>query len=127
MMSIKVDVDIDKSAVAQIDAAVLAALDLTLEDLLTQVKSDAVVPFDIGDLQGSGFATDAQITPDGAEGSIAYDRPYARRLYFSEGYNFQTAKNANAKDHWLEDYIDGGDKQDFVKETFEKRLKEQLE
>ncbi len=126
-MAIKVDVEIDNAAVGSIEAAVMAALDLTLEDILTDVQGAAVVPFDQGTLQGSGFATDAQITADGAQGEVVFDTPYARRLYFSEGYNFQTVHNRDARDHWLEDYTDGGQNEDWIKQTFETHLKEQLE
>lgn len=126
-MAVKVDVDIDKSAVDGIEKAVLAALDLTLEDILTDIKSAAVVPFDQGTLQGSGYATDAEMLPDGAQGEVVFDTPYARRLYFSEGYNFQTVHNANAQDHWMKEYVDGGANREWIKETFEKHLKERLE
>ena len=125
-MAVKVDVNIDKAAVGSIEAAVLAAMDLTLEDILTDIQSAAVVPFDQGTLQGSGFVTDAEILPDGAQGEVVFDTPYARRLYFSEGYNFQTVHNANAQDHWMKEYTDGGAKEEWIKEIFEKHLEEQL-
>lgn len=125
-MAVKVDVEIDKRTVENIEAAVLVALDLTLEDIITDVQSAAVVPFDQGTLQGSGFASDAEILADGAQGEVVFDTPYARRLYFSEGYNFQTVHNANAQDHWMKEYTDGGAKEEWIKEIFEKHLEEQL-
>ena len=125
-MSVKVDVNIDKSKVTAIEEAILTAMNLTAEDILTDIESAAVVPFDTGTLQGSAFATDARPTTDGAESEIVFDTPYARRLYFSEGYNFQKVHHANAQDHWMQEYTDEGDNAQWVADTFKKRLEEQL-
>lgn len=123
-MAVKIDVDIDPVFIKKLERKIVLRADMTLERLLQDIESSAVVPFDIGTLQKSGFATDAQFTDDGTvEGHLTYDTPYARRLYFSEGYNFQTVNNKNAKDHWMDDYLEGGANEDFVPETFERNLK----
>ena len=123
-MAVKIEMDINPVFVKKLGEKILLRADMTLERLLQDIEASAVVPFDIGTLQGSGFSTDAHFTDDDTvEGRINYDTPYARRLYFSEGYNFQTVHNQNAKDHWMEDYLEGGAQAGFASETFEKILK----
>lgn len=123
-MAVKIEMDINPVFVKKLEENILLRADMTLERLLQDIEASAVVPFDIGTLQGSGFSTDAYFTDDNTvEGQINYDTPYARRLYFSEGYNFQTVHNQNAKDHWMEDYLEGGAQAGFASETFEKILK----
>lgn len=51
------------------------------------------VPFDQGYLSNS-----SRISNDGT--SITYEMPYARRLYFSQGYNFKGAPIRGAK--WVD-------------------------
>ena len=125
-MAVKVDITIDERMVEGLETAILAALADTAEAVLKDIQSAAVVPFDQGLLQGSSFATDAELTEDGAEARVVFDTPYARRLYFSEGYNFQKVRHANAQDHWMQEYTDEGDNAQWVADTFKKHLEEQL-
>ena len=47
---------INREAMAQLNKAKERALELTAEAMLSDIKSRAVVPKDIGDLERSGFA-----------------------------------------------------------------------
>ncbi len=44
--------------------------------------------------------------------------PYARRLYYHPEYNFNKSENPNAGGKWLEDYLQGGKKEDFAQKAF---------
>lgn len=123
-MAVKVNVDIDPAFIKNLEGKIVLRADMTLERLLQDIEAAAVVPRDIGTLQGSGFATDAHLTDDGTvEGRVNYDTPYARRLYFSQGYNFQTVHNQNAQDHWMDSYLEGGENEEYIPNTFETILK----
>ena len=123
-MAVKIVIEINPAFAQNLEKKILKRADDTLDELLGDIEGAAVVPRDLGSLQDDAFTTDAHFTDDSTvEARIVYDQPYARRLYFSKGYNFQKGHNQNAQDHWMDDYLEGGANEDFVPETFEKILK----
>jgi len=63
--------------------------------------SSQQVPFDNGDLDGSGQVVNAEQIGDTTQ--IVYDRPQAARLHEHPEYNFSTDSNPGAKGKYLED------------------------
>ena len=99
-----VKVKINREAMAQLNKAKERALELTAEAMLSDIKSRAVVPKDIGDLERSGF-----VDKNGKE---------------HQPVTFQQTKNHDAQDHWMDYYLDGDGLQ-WVQETFAKFLKQE--
>ena len=59
------------------------------------------VPFDNGDLLGTGQVVNAEAPGD--DTLVVYDRPQAARLHEHPEYNFSTDSNPAAKGKYLED------------------------
>lgn len=59
--------------------------------------SNRFIPLDTGELMRSGLRA-SRI----GEGSIVWDTPYARRLYFNPQYNFSRDSNPLAQGLWFE-------------------------
>ncbi|WP_300382644.1 hypothetical protein [Clostridium sp.] len=114
-MRIKVDIKLDNLKVNILEKAHLKALEMTVEAVLSDIKTSAVAPKDTGELERSGFVDLKDIK--NAVARIVFDTPYARRLYWHPEYNFRQDKNPNAKGKWMEDYL-SGDKQRFIKDTY---------
>lgn len=108
---------LDYRKIAELSAAAVTSLEQTAEALHTEVVQAQVVPRDTGNLQNEAFFVD---TTNSNEGSVAlvHSTPYARRLYFHPEYNFQTHENPNAKGQWFEDWLPGGEKEDFCEKAF---------
>ena len=135
---------INKIRLKQLSTAAVKTLEQTGEALKTEVQQAQVIPRDTGNLQGESFWVDRK---DSFQGKVrlVHSAPYSRRVYFNpDGMKFHkqawesvetvTGKNgkkrkkkvkhdgnANAKDHWYEDWLPGGPKQDFCTKAF-KRL-----
>lgn len=135
---------INKIRLKQLSAAAVTTLEQTAEALKTEVQQAQVIPRDTGNLQGESFWVDRK---DSFRGKVrlVHSAPYARRVYFNpdgmkfhkeKWYSYENAINAkgkkymkkikhdgnpNAKDHWFEDWLPGGSKQDFCAKAF-KRL-----
>ena len=119
-------VNIDLSGLKNIRSAVERAAEKTMEELRTEVVQSQKMPFDTGDMQNNAtFVTAPMSIEDAVVVLLTTDAPQARRLYYHPEYNFQQGKNANAQGEWLEAWI-SGDKKDFVQETFERLLREEL-
>ncbi|WP_238906632.1 minor capsid protein [Clostridium sp. YIM B02506] len=114
-MSVKVTIKLDKTKISNLEKASQRAFEMTVEAVLSDIKTSAVVPKDTGELERSGFVDTSQIKNMIA--SIVFDTPYARRLYWHPEFNFRTDKNINAQGKWMQMYLDG-DKQKFIKETY---------
>lgn len=84
------------------------------------------MPFDEGDLQGVKTSVDISESATGHV-SIVTEGPYARRLYYHPEFNFQTGENPNAKGKWYEDWLQGGEQEDFAKNTFMELLKREAD
>ena len=119
-----VKVKINRDAIAQLNKAKKHALELTAEAMLSDIVSRGVVPKDTGELERSGFVEDGHIDAK-LIASIVFDTPYARRWYFNlDEATFQHTKNADARDHWMDYYLDGEGKQ-WVQDTYAKFLKQE--
>lgn len=129
-----VKVKINRDVIAQLNKAKERALELTAEAMLSDIKSRAVVPKDIGDLERSGIVYKGQISTKFIA-AIVFDTPYARRWYYNLSFvdkngkehqpaTFQRTKNHDAQDHWMDYYLDGDGLQ-WVQETFAKFLKQE--
>ena len=119
-----VKVKINRDAIAQLNKAKERALELTAEAMLSDIVSREVVPKDTGELERSGFVEDGHIDAK-LIASIVFDTPYARRWYLNlDEATFQHTKNADARDHWMDYYLDGEGKQ-WVQDTYAKFLKQE--
>jgi hypothetical protein len=116
-----VKVKINRDAIARLNKAKERALELTAEAMLSDIKSRAVVPKDIGDLEQSGIVDKGQISTKFIA-AIVFDTLYARRWYYNLSFvdkngkehqpaTFQRTQNVNAQDHWMDYYLDGEGKQ----------------
>lgn len=115
---------INKDTLAKLDRAKKRALKLTAEAILSDILARKVVPRDVGELEKSGDVEDGHIDYE-LVASIVFNTPYARRWYFNlEDATFQKTKNPNAKDHWMDHYLDGEGKK-WVMETYATFLKQE--
>lgn len=119
-MKSKVTIKLDMSKINTLIKAKNKALEETTEAILSDIKTNAVVPKDSGEIERSGFV-DLSRVDDGIT-SINFDTPYARRLYWHPEYNFRQDKNINAQGKWMQSYIDG-DNKEFVTDIYSKFLK----
>jgi len=114
-MGIKVNIKLNTTKINRLIEAHKKALEMTTEAVLSDIKTNAVVPKDTGELERSGFVDLQDIK--NAVARIVFDTPYARRLYWHPEYNFRQDKNLNAQGKWMEVYL-SGDKQQFIKNTY---------
>lgn len=121
-MQVKSSVKLNMARINELTQAAVAALKKTGEDLHTEVVQAQVMPFDTGHLQGDATFVDYSESSQGKV-SLVVSTPYARRLYYHPEYNFQTDENPNAKGHWFEDWLPGGNKADFVPKAFKENYK----
>lgn len=121
-MQVKSTVKLNMPRIKQLTRAAVAALEMTGEALHTEVVQAQVFPFDTGNLQNESTFVDYSESKDGKV-TLVSSTPYARRLYYHPGYNFQTKENPNAKGHWYEDWESGGDKADFAPKAFKQFYK----
>lgn len=119
-MTVKVTVKLDKVKISNLEKSSRQAFEMTVEAVLSDIKTSAVVPKDTGELERSGFVDTSQIKNMIA--TIIFDTPYARRLYWHPEYNFRKDKNVNAQGKWMQMYLDG-DKKEFIRETYMNFLK----
>lgn len=119
-MSVKVTIKLDYTKIKGLEKVSKQAFEMTVEAVLSDIKTSAVVPKETSILEDSGFVDDSQI--ENMVASIIFDTPYARRLYWHPEYNFRTDKNINAQGKWMQAYIDG-EKKDFVNKTYMKLFK----
>lgn len=132
MARVRSSVTINRSRLNQINQTAQAALEQTAEELRTEIDQAQVIPRKDGSLSGEKFFVD---TSKSAQGKVKliHEGPYARRLYYHPEYHFhreawseenrQHDGNPNAKGHWFEDWLPGGQYQDFAKSTFEELLR----
>lgn len=117
-MSVKVTIKLDNIKINGLEKASKQAFEMTVEAVLSDIKTSAVVPKETSTLEDNGFTQIKDMVA-----SIIFDTPYARRLYWHPEYNFRTDKNINAQGKWMQAYIDG-DKKDFINETYAKFFKQ---
>jgi len=119
-MSVKVTIKLDNIKISGLEKASKKAFEMTVEAVLSDIKTSAVVPKETSMLEDSGFVDDSQI--ENMVASIVFDTPYARRLYWHPEYKFRTDKNINAQGKWMQVYIDG-EKKNFINETYMRLFK----
>lgn len=120
-MSVKVTVKLDKAKIDILEQAHLKALEMTMEAVLSDIKTSQVVPKETSSLEDSGFVDLSSIKQSIVR--IIFDTPYARRMYWHPEYNFRKDKNMNAQGKWMESYLTG-EKKEFIKETYIKFFKQ---
>lgn len=123
----KVDsvVRINAPVIKDLNNKVNLALAKTGEALHAKVVQDQVMPRDTGTLQNTKTFVDLTEQESGRV-SLVTEGPYARRLYYHPEFNFKHTENPNAKGRWLDDYMEGGSKQNFVPEAFKRLLQKEL-
>ena len=122
-MAVKVSstIKLDEAKLKELTRQQYISLAQTADALVTDLRDSQTMPFNTGNLQNdSTFLDDSQ--KEQGKVSIVSSTPYARRLYYHPEYNFRTTNNRNAGGKWFEPYI-SGNRTDFIKDTFAKRLK----
>lgn len=119
-MSVKVKIKLNTGNINRLINAHYKALEMTVDAVLSDIKTSQVVPKDTGVLENSGFVDISEIKSSIVR--VVFDTPYARRLYWHPEYNFRKDKNPNAQGKWMEIYLTG-EKQQFIKDTYYKFLK----
>lgn len=122
-VSVKTRVNLNSKLIAELEGkAKTNALYKTAHWVLGEVVTSGKVPKDTGALELSGFVKEASDSIV----MVVFDTPYARRWYFnSEGAVFRKEYNANATDHWMDDFIFGDRKQELI-EKFAKFYREEI-
>lgn len=143
MAQVSSKVTLYRSQISRLNGAMLRALAQTAEAVRTDVVQRQVMPFgedeyttevkangnEVHRLKHQGGTLQNHATFIDISGqaighvSIVSATPYARRLYYHPEYHFNTSENPHAKGRWLDDYLPGGKKQDFVHKKFEQLVK----
>ncbi len=119
---VKSRVKLNAARVKELTQAAVTAMNQTMEAIHTDVVQSQVMPRDTGHLQNESTFVDTSESSMGRTYLVS-DTPYARRMYYHPEYHFSREENPNAKGKWLEDYMAGGSKENFHKETFTKLYK----
>lgn len=133
---------LDQAKINKLTQVQIQALEMTAEAVLSQIKSDQVVPKDIGTLERGGEVTvkdkktgekkvikvrggfvDNSKSKEG-KAAVAFEAPYARRLYWHPEYNFRRDKNPNAQGKWMHMYLKGGSKERYAQDAFTRFLRQ---
>lgn len=120
-MNIKVKLKLYPDKIKGLEKACKISLEQTGNAVLSDIKTSQVVPKDTSTLENSGFVDTTGISSGYLR--IIFDTPYARRLYWHPEYNFRHDKNPNAKGLWMQDYEQGGEKEEYMKNVFTMFLK----
>lgn len=123
-MAVKSTVTLNRRKIRLLDKATIRTLEKTAEALHTEVVQAQVVPRDTGALQGEKMFVDISESSIGHV-DLIHEGPYARRLYFHPEYHFQKTENPNAEGKWFEDWLPGGEHEDFAQDTFNKLYKKE--
>lgn len=113
------------NVIRNLEESALQALIDAAGALQTEVIQGQVIPRDTGQLQGDKFHVDNSNINEG-EADLAFEGPYARRLYYHPEYKFQKTENPNAKGKWMEDWMEGGSKCDEVKNIYAECLRRRI-
>lgn len=123
----EIKIELNTAAIARLDEAIVRALEKTGEVVLADIRNAAVMPYAQGNMQDDDtYVSDAREDNSGMVVDITTTTGgKARRLYYHPEYNFRKDRNANAGGEWTKAWQDGGDRADFVRETFAALLKEE--
>lgn len=131
--NVKSTVKLNMPMLRRLTAAAQVSLVQTAEAIHTNVVQSQVMPRDTGTLQNESTFVYTQDIANGKVELIS-STPYVRRLYYHPEYHFHQTPwvddegkrhegNAYAKGRWLDDYLKGGNKRNFAKDTFSKLYK----
>lgn len=113
-MNVKVStkIELNTKVIEQLEGTAKSiALEKTANWVLSEIVISGKVPKLTGELERSGLV---KVVSDELV-QIVFDTPYARRWYFNtEGATFRKEYNANAQDHWMDDFIHGDRKQEIL-------------
>lgn len=123
-MQVKSTIKLNMARINELSQAAVRALELTAEELHTEVVQAQVMPFDTGHLEEDATFVDYSNSQNGKV-TLVSSTPYARRLYYHPEYNFQTKENPNAKGKWLDDWLPGGNEADFAPNAFKRLYKKE--
>lgn len=118
---------IDHNAISDLNKAAVQSLEMTGDYVLGEVINAQVVPFGDsyehggkthqgGTLQESGYVDKKQSSQGHV--MVAFNTPYARRMYFHPEYNFRTIDNPHAQARWLDDWAEKGKYAEDVKQSY---------
>ena len=129
-VTVKTKLTLDLKLIDEIEnTAKKNALEKTARLILSEVINSGKVPRLTGALAGADSFKDITSYVELVSNEIVqifFDTPYARRWYFNtEGATFRTEYNANAQDHWMDDFIHG-ERQSEIKEKFAEFYREEL-
>lgn len=116
-MKVNSTVTINTQRIKELSRARIIALEQTAEALHTEVVQARVMPRDEGTLQNEKTFVDYSKNSQGKV-ALVVEGPYARRLYFHPEFNFSKKENPNAGGKWLEQWLPGGEKENFCYEKF---------
>ena len=123
-MQVKSTVKLNMARINELSQAAVRALELTAEELHTEVVQAQVMPFDTSHLEEDATFVDYSNSQNGKV-TLVSSTPYARRLYYHPEYNFQTKENPNAKGKWLDDWLPGGNEAAFAPNAFKRLYKKE--
>lgn len=123
-MQVKSTIKLNMARINELSQAAVRALELTAEELHTEVVQAQVMPFDTGHLEEDATFVDYSNSQNGKV-TLVSSTPYVRRLYYHPEYNFQTKENPNAKGKWLDDWLPGGNEADFAPNAFKRLYKKE--
>lgn len=102
----KVTCKLNGAKVRELSQTQIKAAAQTAEQMLHEIVTDAVIPFDTGQLQNVQTYVDTKASKEGLV-KIVHDTPYANRLYYHPEYNFDKTINMNARGEWWEEWLVG--------------------
>lgn len=121
MIDVKGTFEPNEAFFRKLQAASETALEMTADEVLTDLTTSGTMPFDVGTLQNElTHVNKARLRQ--ALVSLVSSGPYARRLYYHPEYNFQRGKNPNAGGEWFEPYLTGA-KKGYAAQVYAKLLK----
>lgn len=110
MKNMNVRVTMNNTNLKKLSKSQILAVKMTGEQMLHELVSESVMPFDTGALQNVATYVETKEAKKGFV-SIVHDIIYAARLYFHPEYNFDKTINENARGEWWEDWLRGSKKE----------------
>lgn len=115
MSECKIKVRLNDGALNLLSKKVQRAIELTADQMITDIQQRQVVPAQTRTLERSVSVKKAILNKGNI--SLVYNTPYARRLYYHPEYNFSKDINRNAQGKWLE-YYKSGEGAEWIKKVY---------
>lgn len=106
-----VELKMDKRKLNHIKKEMLVALEMTSDQLLTDLIESQKMPFHSGIMQNTDTFLDNSELKSKRTMYIVTSAPQARRLYYHPEYNFDQSHNSEAGGLWWDDYLSGSKKE----------------